>query len=170
MELIVAIFILSVIMLASVSVFANVILARKNSMKNLNNISAGRDVIQTMAKNMRVSSQLNYVTAGNNKSIYFFNSARGLCVSYLFSNGSLFSDTAAPGGPANVDCSTVSVTYNYIAMLDPDVSVDGSFLITPTNSVGPSKVIGRGTINMVIDGKDSLQTTVSFFDYIGIIN
>ena len=170
-ELTVAIFILSLIMLTAVSVFAKVALVRKEYGKTLNDVRSGREAIQIMAKNMRVSSQLNYLNAGDSTAIYFFSSSQARCISYRFYNNSLQMAEASPGGITLADCSGASVNYsNSYVPVTSGMKVTGSFNITPTNETSSPKVIGRGTIDMVIDDNEKMQTTVAFLDYIGILN
>lgn len=167
-ELMMAIFILSVIMLVSVSVFANVVWTRKNSLKVSNDLAAGREAIQIMAKNIRMGSRLDYIS-GNTKAIYFFSEVTGSCISYRFSGGVLSGSEVAPGGASNMECSTAFVTYHYSPMTRSDMQVDGSFVRTKTDTVSTPKIIGKATVAMLVDGKYNLQTTISFRNYEGII-
>lgn len=163
-ELMVAIFILSLITLVAVSVFANIVRARKNAIKDSSDIGAGREAIEIMAKNIRMSSHLS--PAGNSSLVYFFSEVTGECISYSISNNVLKSATASPNG---TDCTPGAVTYNYTAMTRSDMTVAGSFIVTQTNATSSPKVIGRVTMIMLIDGKYNLQTTLSVRNYEGII-
>jgi len=163
LELVMAIFILSLITLTAVSVFANIVRTRKDAIKVANDIQAGREAIEIMAKNIRMGSHLS--PAGSSNLIYFFSEVTGECVSYSISGNRLNSATAAPSG---TNCAPGAVTYAYAPMTRSDMTVTGSFIVTQTNTSTP-KVIGRATVVMLIDGKYNLQTTISIRNYEGII-
>lgn len=165
-ELTVAIFILSIIMLASVSVFANIVWTRKNALKISRDVETGREAIQIMAKNIRMGSHL----GGDSSSIYFFSELTVQCISYRFNANSkvLESSFKNKANASDEDCSPGHVgAYGYTPITSADMQATGSFITKETDV--PSKVIGRETINMLVDGKYNLQTTVSFRNYEGII-
>ena len=66
-ELMISIFILSLIMLASVAVFSSIVKARKDALKVSTDIETGREAIEIMAKNIRMSSHL----GGSSSTIIF---------------------------------------------------------------------------------------------------
>ena len=172
-ELMVAIFILSLITLTSVAFFANVAWARKNSLKLSKNIENGREAIQIMAKNIRMGSHLG--PAGNTTLIYFFSEVTVQCVSYRFNAATQTLESAFQNkaDASDEDCSPVHVgAYSYTPLTSTDMEATGSFTVKQTDTVG--KVIGMATINMLVDSmlvgkKYSLETAISFRNYEGII-
>ncbi|MFA7319757.1 MAG: hypothetical protein WC022_04150 [Parcubacteria group bacterium] len=164
LELVMAIFILSLITLTAVSVFANIVRTRKNAIKAANDIEAGREAIEIMAKNIRMGSHLS--PGGSSNLIYFFSEVTGECISYSISGNRLNSAAAAPSG---TDCTPGAVNYTYQPMTRSDMTVTGSFVVTQTNTTSTPKVIGRVTTVLLIDGKYNLQTTISIRNYEGII-
>lgn len=166
-ELMVAIFILSLITLTSVTVFAKIVSARKYVRESSNDIEAGREAIQVMAKNIRMSSFLG--TKNSGKLVYFYSEVSSTCISYRFSGNVLYSALHSPFGTGADKCSTDNINYGWLPITRSDMQADGIFIVTNTDTTSTPKVIGRGTINMLIDGRYNLQTTVSFRNYEGII-
>lgn len=165
-EMLIAIAILSIIMLAAVMVFSTVVKAKKNSVMISSDIGTAREALELMAKDMRMSSQLDYI-GGDDTKISFRSNSTNTCVSYWFDGNSVESafDYSAS------DCSSGS--YSYSPITESDVEIDGKFVISPTNidvSDQSNNTIGKGTILITVDGKYDLQTTVSFRDYNGISN
>lgn len=166
-ELMVAIFILSLITLTAVSVFASVMRARSDAVKSANNIEAGREAIEIMAKNIRMGSHLG--PANSSTSIYFYSEVAAQCIRYSIAGNVLSSATAAPVG---TDCTPGVATYGAnlpMTRTDGAMTATGSFIVTQTNAVSNPKAIGKVTVIMLVDGKYTLQTTISIRNYEGII-
>ena len=69
------------------------------------------------------------------------------------------------------DCSPghLGSNYSYTPITSADMSAVGFFNITQTSTTDPKKV-GRATIVMQVDGGTySLQTTIAFRNYEGVI-
>ncbi len=165
-ELMISIFILSLITLTSVAVFANIVWARKNSLKISNDIETGREAIQIMAKNIRMSSNLD----GNTSTIYFFSEPTMQCISYKFDTNAKILKSALRTRPdaTDEDCSPGHIgAYSYNAITSTSMKAVGSFIVKKTDTA--AKVVGSVTVVMMVDEKYSLQTTISIRNFQGII-
>lgn len=175
LELLISIFIFTLIIVTSISVFAGVVLARQKNRVMQKNLEEGRTALETMAKNIRMSRKL--TTNGTTDQIVMFNNSQDRCIAYFFdsTDKSLKTEQAAPDGSPSEDdypdCSGVTVINDPII---PSDNITGSFDVVETNSdssLGDIK-IGKATIRLTIGSGDqaqNMQTTVSFRDYEGIL-
>ncbi len=169
-EMVIAIFIFSLITLVSISVFSSTALVEKKSQKIQQDLESATTSLELMAKNMKMSNQLDYIIAGDKTGVYMFNASQQLCIEYKFDNNNqeLQMATAAPYFDSNsggVSCKPVDVSYNaYVAIMK---KTTGQFKITKTDIA--SNKIGMGTVIITVDGTDHLQMTASFRDYFDII-
>lgn len=161
MELLIAMFIFSLIILSAVAVFAGVVGARKKSRDMQQNLEQARTAMEMMARNMRMSTELK--TYASSKGVYMYNNSQSTCIAYLFSGSAL--RTASYSKP----CSTVPSSLS--DLISSDVS-DGQFKVVETDSASVPGKIGKATIVLTIGSGSSqkhLQTSVSFRDYDGVL-
>lgn len=162
LEMIVVICIFAFISLSVVSSFASIMGAQNKARKIQKEMEAAGTAMESMAKTIRMSS---YLTKNSgNSSIYMYNNSQGKCVRYRFSASNLQVAEFVPLDPAS-ECSTGANYTNYINIIS---GVSGIFSVVKTDATVDPKVIGKATILMKM-GDSSLQTTVSFMDYNGII-
>lgn len=187
-EILVTMFIFVLIMISSVAAFSTFFKARKTSREVQRGLEESRAALETMAKNIRMSSKLTaYDGSGNPKPsggdclrITMFNNTQRQCIVYEFSGGKLrgkFVSAATVGTPPKEDPDSCASQIG-TAPLTPDDNminegtVNGSFNIVPTApviSINDGK-IGKATMKIdVISGSVAsyIQTTVSFRDFEG---
>ncbi len=171
-EMIISIFVFSLISLVSVSIFANVVKVQKNTRDVQKDLETSRTAIDQVAKNMRLSSGLR--TANNNPSdseIYMYNTTQNKCFDYKFTSGQLIVGRANPSLDVanNPHCSPSDVNYNLETFPITEGNItNGKFFVTKTDASSTPKAIGRATVVLTVD-KEHIQTSVSFLDYAGIV-
>ncbi|HRY82360.1 MAG TPA: prepilin-type N-terminal cleavage/methylation domain-containing protein [Candidatus Moranbacteria bacterium] len=162
LEMLISIFIFSLIIITSVSIFAASASARQKSRKIQKNMEDARTALDLMAKNMRMSTELNTSNGTDeDTTIYMNNSSQG-CISYKFESNKL--QIGYTGGSS--DCSNALLYPSYNDIMESDVS--GKFYVKTTLITEGSKRVGRATISLTVDGIN-LETSVSFRDYNEII-
>lgn len=164
-EMVVAVFVFSIISLTAVAVFANVVRTREYTRDMQKDLESSRTAIEQMAKNMRLSTGL--ASYNSNSGIYMYNTSQEKCVKYQFVGKQLESsvvEAPEPEADGSIDCESAS--YDLTPITEANIT-KGKFFVTETDVA--SKVIGRVTIVMTIDDKEHLQTSVSLIDYTGII-
>lgn len=171
-ELIIAITVFSIIIVATISAFATGVLGRKNTQEIQQNAEETRAAMELMAKNIRMSSLVRVRDDG--LKISMFNMSQDKCVSYLFHSGNLLASEFPPNhDDAEVvrgeDCLMFFKYNDKFKIFVEDVG--GKFYATETISLpldDADPVIGKATIQMK-KGSNNLQTTVSFRDYEDIV-
>ncbi|HPN96242.1 MAG TPA: prepilin-type N-terminal cleavage/methylation domain-containing protein [Candidatus Moranbacteria bacterium] len=183
-EMLVALFIFSLVMMTVVSVFASFVSNRKKIGNVQRDLENGRTAIELMAKNIRMSCGvgIGYVSSGEEttgSALFMYNNSQGKCLIYQFQNGNLKSSSApieAPPGsenePCPYDCRPVNAGYsNWKTLVSSNIQA-GEFRIVktdrePASVDGDPRVVGKATILMSIgaDMPVTLQTTVSHRDY-----
>ncbi len=174
LEVIISTFIFSLVIVVAVSAFASSFSAQKTVRKEQRNLEEARTAMETMAKNIRMSSNLvpSNPSGSEYKTIAMFNNSQSVCLRYHFTGVKL---TVARGNFAvgvNVplDCSNGVIAYSAPTELI-SIPVDGRFRVVKTSTVAPEK-IGKATILINIGSGSELQniqTTVSFRDYEDIL-
>lgn len=175
MEVMLSMFIFVMIVLILVSVFSKVFVARKSARKTQKNMEEARAGIETIAKNIRMSSKTAVLGAGSS-GISMFNNTQQICIEYNFNGGSLESRTCKPTNMTDPQCGNANCnggTYESDWSIMIADGISGKFSVTPTSAVSGSERIGRATIQVNIDSgggsTQSMETTVSFRDYAGVI-
>ncbi len=176
LEMLISMFIFTLIIITSVSIFARVASTRQKTREIQKNMEEARTALDLMAKNMRMSIGLNNNIPGNDQRIYMLNASQGECICYIFYENKLkMSQVDVPPANANLSdnlkCKPVTGTLNYWTdgtkfqnIMENDVT--GRFIVTPTSA--SLNDVGKATIVLKVDGIN-LQTTVSFRDYNNII-
>jgi type II secretory pathway pseudopilin PulG len=169
MEMLVAMFVFSVVMFASTSAFSKFILFQKNSKAIQQNIEDARFTMELMAKTLRTSS----IMASTATSISVYDYSQEKCITYRLNGPKIEKGSVSPATPGDKDtCNFGTITFlpminNVINRLSLSV-----FQTTP----GPPPRAGKATILMEIcanigcaGGNDRaiIQTTVSLRDYGG---
>lgn len=171
LEVIIAIFIFSLIMVASVSVFVSAFHARIAARKSQKGLEEARTAMETIAKNIRMSTKV--VNYGGTNTIRMFNLSQGKCIAYAEDSGVLKGDIYDPdpshpvGDALYPVCDDPGTLDNILLSSEADVT----FMVTPTITAG-SQVVGRATVLIKLTTgtiTDHIQTTTSFRDYKDIL-
>ncbi len=164
-EMIIAIAVFSIIVLATVSAFASVVKVRKNSRQAQNNLEMARSTVDSMVKIMRMSSLLK-TPDGNLESnqIFMYNNSQKKCVSYRFSGTDLEVAEFFPDPDSPEDCNQ---SGNYTDWQILVLGGTGSFQVTQTSEETP-RAIGKASVALKV-GNDNYGTSVSFRDYQNIL-
>lgn len=158
LEMLISLFIFSLVIITSVSIFARVASTRQKTRNIQKNMEDARTALDLMAKNMRMSKELG--PNGSGGEIHMLNNSQKVCVSYKFEANKLKMSQKPVSG------SCVGVTYDdYIDIIESD-NVSGGFDVVEASVA--SKTIGKATVVLTVDGI-RLQTSVSFRDYNDII-
>lgn len=169
MELMVAIFIFTVITLTATATFTNIFSSWKTTRQIQANLENARTAMETIGKNIRMSNKLK-LSSGV---LSMFNNSQGKCIEYHSTGGNLESNVCTPS-----DAAITAATYNcgsdpcdsgrsytgWTTLIDSNATV--SFNVVPTDVAG--KKVGKATVNIVVGTgatKQYLQTTTSFRDY-----
>jgi prepilin-type N-terminal cleavage/methylation domain-containing protein len=166
-EMLVSMFIMVTIVMAVTAVFAKSYSARKAAREAQTNLEEARTAIEAIAKNMRMSSHTR--EDGTGKTLTMLNNSQGICLKYRFFTDStgqkkLSQSSRLPSGAAD-DCSAGAYGAEGEMI---SKTVDGGFHIIETDRTAGSERVGRGTIWIKM-GTQTLQTTVSFRDYQGVL-
>lgn len=168
LEMTIAIFVFSLIILVSVSTFASIASVRNKTRGIQRNIETSGSAMELMAKTIRMSNLLSSDDSGFNKQeIHMYNNSQGKCISYRFSDGNLqMNDIPTPA--KSEECSDGTLSYDDDDYADLARGVSGGFNIIKTDTGSNPPIIGRATI-LIVAGDQKIQTSVSFRDYLGII-
>lgn len=163
MEMIIAIAIFNIIILATVAIFSSGVLARRNARLVQHNLESARTVIELMAKTIRMSSYL-CTDNGNllDTRINMFNNSQSKCLSYRFTAANNLEIAEINSPASDSDCES-AVYSNWQTLVS---NAGGYFQVIKTDEA--TSVIGKATISLNI-GENYMQTTVSFRDYEKII-
>lgn len=192
-EILVTVFIFALIMTASVSSFSAFFKARKTTRELQRGLEESRAALETMAKNIRMSSKLTaYDESRNPKAcdadagcdttrISMFNNTQKQCIVYEFSGNKLRGKFVAPatvGTPPNEqpDPDSCITQIGTSPLVDDDNiinegTVSGSFYVFPTTPVTDTDgKIGKAAMRINVESgsvTSHIQTTVSFRDFEG---
>jgi prepilin-type N-terminal cleavage/methylation domain-containing protein len=181
LEMIVAMFISTLIITTVVAAFASAFRARESAGNTQRSIEDAKTSIEYMAKTIRMSSNLQPVS-GSSNNVIMFNKSQEKCIQYIFNNVSKtidekyctvcdFSDPCKKGtfttssladcndpNPATIknDCKVDNPITNSISssLSDASFSVSGTYI---------KRVTVR--MKMTSDTNPTMQTTVSTRDY-----
>lgn len=171
-EVMVAVFIFSLIMTIVVAVFANVIKNQRLSKKIQTNLENIRFAQEYIAKNIRMSTVDGTYGSGAESEVFIFNHSQSKCIRYRFANNtieessvSISNRTAGFDGSLgtadDADCSQVPYGSSS-ALISSSNSLSGNFYVVQSSSTALGKVV----ISMKVDESyEMAQTTVSLRDY-----
>lgn len=168
LEVIISTFIFSLIIVVAVSAFVSSFSTRKTVRTEQRNLEEARTAMETMAKNIRMSSSL--TVSDDDKTIKMLNNSQSVCLQYSFSNNKLIVAKANfdPDTDVPSNCSNGIISYGTATELI-SIPVDGKFNVIPSVTTDPpGRVIGKATVSINIGTGSELQniqTTVSFRDY-----
>lgn len=164
LEMIIAMSIFSLIVMATVAAFASIVSTQKKTKEIQKNLESTRTALELVGKTMRFS---NHLSSGGESVIFLYNTSQNKCLSYQFSENGL--EEAKFGPPSDPsDCENAE---NYIGIYKTLVAgATGKFNVIETNKEAAAGdfVIGKATISINIGG-NYLQTSASFRDYEDIL-
>lgn len=171
-EVMIAMFIFSIIMTASVATFISAFSARNSARISQKGLEESRTAMEAIAKNIRMSIKVDNIASNRNK-ISMFNMSQGKCIAYSSSSGVLrgvmTNPTDNPGDVTYPTCLFPAET-SWEVLISQGASA--WFDVTKTNTLSNPRVVGKATIKIdaeVETAKNHLQTTISFRDYEGIV-
>jgi prepilin-type N-terminal cleavage/methylation domain-containing protein len=162
-EMLISMFIMVTIITAVTAVFAKSYLTRKSAREYQANLEEARTAIEAIAKNMRMSSE---AVSADGETLTMLNNSQTKCVRYRFDGVDLKLYQSFYPYNSGDDCAAGDYETNEGEVISR--SVEGGFVIIPTDRTGSPKSIGRGTV-WIRMGTQTLQTSVSFRDYEDII-
>lgn len=170
LEMIVAMFIFSLIITATVSVFVASYAAQRKSKDIQLAIEDSRGAIELMAKNIRMGTIDSADTIpGTADEIAFYNYSQNKCIKYKFANNNIEVGEVPGSRVTEPDCSdTTKVSYSMNSLIASSIVDKLAFDIKKSkyDPSNPPNVVGRVTISIKIIGSDEpIQTTVSLRDY-----
>lgn len=163
LEMIIAMAIFSLVIVAVVATFASIVKTQKRTREIQRNVESAGTAMEVMSKTIRMSSQTADYSGG--KEIRLYNNSQDKCISYKFNAGDL-KVSEELGHNGTTDC-TIPGTYPVSSYSTLIPGASGLFSVTTTRSSSPKRM-GKATI-LVNLGQNHLQTTVSFVDYSSIL-
>jgi prepilin-type N-terminal cleavage/methylation domain-containing protein len=178
LEVILALFIFSLVMMSVTSYFASTTVANRNTRLLQQNLEDVGFAMNRIAKVLRTSVVLSPILPSPVTSIRVYDYSQGACLRYEFSGNTIheFVSTAPfPGGGANEKtwCASVNVgDFTSVSLITTTgASISGRFYVIPSNDgvpAGDPLVAGRVTMNAKItrvNNFSTIQTTVSLRNY-----
>lgn len=167
LELLISLAVLSILMLATSSIFVKSFGSYQATKRIESNISDAQFLMNSIAKELRTSTVVAPTSDGSTQSLKFFEYSKSECVQYRFNSGAIEVARSSSGS----DFASCNNTSNLSGFTRVGIgSVTGSFYSLPSKpaSPGPQR-IGRVTVTLSIQISGSnpvvLQSTTSLRDY-----
>ena len=169
-EIMVAMFIFSLMMTAVSQIFAAAFSGYRNTRAITRDLENAQYAINVMGKELRTSTVVS--AGGAVQLVKFFDHSQDRCFSYRINASALQVASAASGGvtaPSAAPCDTMAFAAGAYKTITTG-TVTGSFQVTPSATVGgPPTTVGKVTIALDISEGAShharMQTTVSLRDF-----
>lgn len=171
LEVLIATFIFSIIMIAVTSYFVSVTSANQNSKRLQQNLEDVRFVMNRIAKVFRTSVLISSTTT----EVRVFDYSQKRCLRYRFEGNSIveYSSVSLPTGQLDEKgwcAGMLSFSSNTLMSVSTGVSLSGRFVAVPSDdgATGGSKLAGRVTMNATVtrqNNASTIQTTVSLRNY-----
>lgn len=161
-ELLVAVFIFSLVFTASVSVFLSVFRSQNNIKVIQQGIENSRTAIELMAKNIRMGA----IDSATSDNIYFYNYSQKKCINYTLANNKIKYREASVSRISQPNCLTAGFSpLQDLVSVDNIESLKFNAIKSDYGDTNPS--IGRVTIVIEVSGSNEpIQTTISLRDYL----
>lgn len=167
LELLIAVFIFSLIMVTSTSFFSRSIKTYKSVRSTQRNLEDAQFALSSMAKTIRTSTIIDPVSAQTAASLIVYDYSRTVdaCIQYSFSSNRIQSRSA----DVPRDNCTTSTTFGSYSNLSNVYVNNAYFFVNPSN--GTSHLLGRVTISLDVcatslcSEKAKIQSSVSLRDY-----
>lgn len=172
LEVLLATFIFSVVMVGVTSYFVSITTANQNTKHLQQNLEDVQFVMNRVAKILRTSVVIAPTSGGVTSNLRFFDYSQSQCFLYEFENDRILEYTASL--PASTP-DEKSWCKNFV-FSSPSILVDtsngmnlaGRFVVVPSNSTPGSEAAGLVTMNATISrqgNSTTIQTTVSLRNY-----
>jgi prepilin-type N-terminal cleavage/methylation domain-containing protein len=173
-EMLIAVFIFSVVMVAVTGVFMNIISINKSARSTQRNLEDGNYAMALMAKTLRTSS---VVKAWSSSQLDVYDYSQSRCIRYQFDDASKSIRSSLVNATKKTDCGTVSFPFPTPISITNDYVHKAVFDVIPSNSTETPSTskLGRVTVSMEVcpnakcvlsdNQMTTLQTTVSLRDY-----
>jgi prepilin-type N-terminal cleavage/methylation domain-containing protein len=172
MEVLISVFIFSIIMVVVMTYFVNVTLANQNTKRLQQNLEDVRFAMNRIAKVLRTSVVISPNSNQTVGEIRVFDYSQARCIRYRFEeNGIREYSVDLPVGTADekVWCAgSPTFASNDIVSTSNGATLDGKFAVVPSNKTSPNETAGRVTMNATITrqtNSSTIQTTVSLRNY-----
>lgn len=173
-ELLIAVFIFTLIITAATSTFTNTFSVWKKTRQAQIGLENARTALETIGKSIRMSNRLKYDGLGM---LSMFNNSQNKCIKYYFniSGGQIVSYKCTPSNNAITDssydctanaCDIGSNYGNPEILIASGATVDFDVSQTDTDTSNPK--VGKATMSISVGSgaqQKHIQTTVSFRDY-----
>jgi len=171
-EMLISLFIFSLIMLAVSQVFSKAFLGYRSTVRVQHDIENAQYGISILAKELRTSSivaPLGGPYPNTSSFIQFFDHSQNKCFRYRIQANALQVASAPSSGVATGGSPCDSMSLGSFTIISTGV-ITGSFRITPSGTIGgPAVRVGRVTIAMEVSEdashKANIQTSISLRDF-----
>lgn len=168
-EMMVTVFVFSVIVTTALAVFVSVSTTQKESESSQEHAEDLRLILELMAKNIRMSSvDVSFLGVQELQDLYFYNYSQGKCINYCVTNTNVYHreiEVSRTNYPNCQDAFIGSCETNGSGMINIDSQISGKFRVIPTED-SLSGSAGLVTVSVEFDdSEDKMQTTVSLRDY-----
>lgn len=172
LEMLIAILISSIIVLAVASFSLSAVKTHRLAVDLQNDLEDARGAMEIMAKDIRMSSDLRtYNPSENDIRIKMNNSSKQKCVAYWFDNNARLLRSRSFGYVSEISprCGEANNNWGNISeySLVGDANFTGNFHVFETDMTSSTHVMGRVVIQIGVGESEVhyLQTTVSLRDY-----
>lgn len=169
LEVLLATFIFSIIMVGVTSYFVSITVANQNTKRLQQNLEDIQFTMNRIAKSLRTS-----VVISSHGDLRVFDYSQSLCLRYKFEgNGMVEYSALLPEGEPDekVWCNNLSLssfTSSTLVSVTNGAALSGQFFVSPSSDTPGSEAAGRITMNATISRQGSsstIQTTVSLRNY-----
>ncbi len=160
-EILVAMFAFSLIMMATMNIFTRAYSGYHMTLRIQHDLENAQYAMNVLAKMLRTSS----VVSGSGSSVQFFDHSQDRCIQYRISGGAV---QVASGVATTVNQCVTMALASFSSVTSGTVT--GSFLVTASTAIGgPPSRIGKVTIALSVSEEAAhsarVQTTVSLRDF-----
>lgn len=167
LELLISLAVLSILMLATSSIFVRSFGSYQGTKRIESNISDAQFLMNSIAKELRTSTVVAPTSDGSTQSLKFFEYSKSECIQYRFNSGTIEVARSSSGSTFESCNNTANLSgFSRVGI----GSISGSFYSLPSKPVSPGpQRVGRVTVTLSIQvsGSDPvvLQSTTSLRDY-----
>lgn len=172
-EVLVALFVFSVVMVGVTSYFTSITLANQNTKRLQQNLEDVRFAMNRIAKVLRTSVVISPSSVGSGSQIRVFDYSQGRCLQYRYASNEILefisTDIPPTNGTEKSWCAnTASFSQGALVSVASGALIAGNFYVVPSGNTLGSERAGRVVMDAVItrgNHSSTLQTTVSLRNY-----
>lgn len=173
LEVIIAVFIFSLIMVGVTSYFVSTTVANQNTKRLQQNLEDVRFAMNRIAKVLRTSVVLVPNTSSKVDKVRVYDYSQSKCIRYEFSGDGMreYEASLPSGEPDEKTWCLTGASFGSpgdIVSVANGATLSGTFFVVPSSDTAGSEVAGRVTMNATITRKNNastIQTTVSLRNY-----